>query len=151
MSKAALEKELTKLGPKIHITRRIEGQIKKILSGLQDLLKDDPTLMYTLVYHALILGKGIFEEQINEIIEKAYSHESQVEQRTKLLDLIHQLDSLICGDHDLIEVELKKNTGGLGRDHVQIYQYEEYKENLRTEIEEEVSKISGVELSGGND
>lgn len=151
MSKAALERELTKLGPKIHITRRIETETKKILAELEILLKDNPDLMYSVVDLALTLGKGIYEEQINQVIKEAYPRDDQTEQRAKILNVVHQLDSLICGDHSLIEAELKKNTGGLGRDHVQIYQYEEYKENLRVEIEEEVSKISGVELSGDID
>jgi len=145
MSKAVVEKVESKeksadLGPVLHITKRIEEEISKLLTVLQESLKDNNELYLTIVKKALLIGKETYSKDLTNLINESYTGSTYevIAKRAILGQAAYELGILIHGSHNLTKPIIKSYKED----------QEEHWEALRNEIEHKISEITGIELTG---
>lgn len=129
--KAKSQADLTDVAPTINITRSIKRELKNDLDQLKEILKDDPEFAEMLVKKSLLIGKGVYTNEIKDLISKS-SEALNNETYRELLNITFELGELIYGDHELVKKELKKHSPK---------EWNKYKNLLRHEIEHEVENI----------
>jgi hypothetical protein len=136
-AKSQPQADLTDVASTINITRSIKKELKKYLDQLKEILENNLEFAKVLVEKSLLIGKGVYTNEIKDLIFKQYAHyfytDNGYDKRgSKLLDITFDLGELIYGDHELVKKELKKHPQK---------EWNKYKNLLRNEIEHEVENI----------
>lgn len=132
--------ELKSLGPTVHITRKIERELKKNLDQLKEVLKDNPEFANLLVKKMLLLGKEVYINEIQDLLfieyppidnmdDKDYHNNYQI--RRQLLKITFDIATLMEGDP-----LTRKKIVQLPED-----QQEQYIDILHNEVEKEIREI----------
>lgn len=126
-------KVLSKVLP-ITIPTPVKLELEKTIHKLESLLKDDEDFLVTVVERLLLIGKGVYSNEVDRLVREKYPSRDEDEHDSLLLYTASDLGALIFGDHPLIREELAK----LPIEAEDIKQWKKVQLMLRNEIEREV-------------
>jgi len=136
MSKAALERaeleeELADLGPVQYSTRRINLLLKKNINSILELLKDNHDFAIEIINKLLVVGAGVYLDEIYRLIDDKYPSEDESHIRGSLTNIVYDVSSLMYGEHILARKVIQKNI-----------ETEGYEYLLRYDIKEEIREAA---------